>query len=248
MNTSIKKRIKGANTRLGSQVVNSAKTMTAGVLLLACSCVGINVAHAEDKPMDLVDQVLAETQPTIDPSATKFTGDVKFSIYGEGEYDSFLGKSEIWADNWGLSAELKQNDQSDVLGLPKDSSFFNLDVKRRFGNQDKSNIELGVGWQELNIESQLDASGPKVSLAGKYNLLKDFQVYGSTSYFPELEDQIRADNTLSAYEFEAGLLYKPLPSISVKAGYRVFNMELNDPLLEDLESSSGFLLGTDLSW
>lgn len=219
------------------------------LLLLSVMAIMTFPAYAaEDEPMDLVESVLAEGKPSQNQSATKFTGDFKLSVYGEGEYDSFLGKSEVWADNWGLSAELKQNDQSNVLGLPKDSSFFNLDVKRRFGGQNTSNIELGVGWQELNIDSQLDASGPKVSLAGKYNLLKDFQVYGSTSYFPELEDQLKADNTLSAFEFEAGLLYKPLPSVSVKAGYRVFNLDLEDPILEDLGSTSGFLLGTDLSW
>ncbi len=221
---------------------------------LACGAVGFTASAqlTEERPLDLVEQVLAEgrakTSASEASAATKFTGDFNVSVYGEGEYDSFLGKSELWADNWGLSAQLKQNDQSDFVGLPKDSSFFNLDVKRRFGSQDKSNIELGLGWQELNIESQLEASGPKVSLAGKYNLLKDFQVYGSTSYFPELEDQLKANSTLSAYEFEAGLLYKPLPSMSVKAGYRVFNLELEDPVLQELGSTSGFLLGTDLSW
>jgi len=211
-----------------------------------------NIAYSADDPMDLVESVLAEKQPSLDsskPNITQFTGDFNIvSVYGEEDYNAFLGKSEIWADKWGVSAEFNQNDQISVLGFPKDSSFFNLDIKRRFGSQDKSNIELGVGWQELNIDSQLDASGPKLSLAGQYNLLKGFQVYGSTSYFPELEDQALTDTSLSAYEFEAGLLYKPLPSISVKAGYRVFNLDLEDPLLEDLGSTSGFLLGTDLSW
>lgn len=219
------------------------------VTLLTSSILAAGSAFAaDDAPLDLVDSVLSESKPFSILNAKKVTSDFNVSVYGEGEYDSFLGKSEIWADNWGVSAELKQNDQSDILGLPKESSFFNLDVKRRFGSQDKSNIELGLGWQELNIDSQLDASGPKVSVAGKYNLLKDFQVYGSTAYFPELEDQLKADSTLTAYEFEAGLLYKPLPSISVKAGYRVFNLDLEDPMLEDLGSTSGFLLGTDLSW
>ncbi|MCH2190840.1 MAG: hypothetical protein MK188_07950 [Gammaproteobacteria bacterium] len=203
---------------------------------------------AEDAPMDLVDSILAENAPPLIANPIKLSGDFDILLNENGEKDSFLGKSEIWSDNWGVSAQLKQNEQSNVLGLPKDSSFFNLDVKRRFGTQDKSNIELGLGWQSLNIESQLDASGPKLSLSGTYNLLKDFQVYGATSYFPELEDTLKSDQSLSAYEFEAGLLYKPLPSVSLKAGYRVFNLDLEDPTLEELGSTSGFLLGTDLSW
>jgi len=174
--------------------------------------------------------------------------DVNVSVFGDSEYDSFLGKSEIWGDKWGVSAKLLQNDNDDVFGLPADSQYFNLDVKRRlFGDQDKSNIELGLGWQELNIDSQLDASGPKVSVSGRYSIFDSFQVYGLTSYFPELEDNIE-ETDVTAYEIEAGLLYKPLPSLSLKAGYRVFSLDLEDPVIEELGSSSGFLLGTDLSW
>jgi len=120
--------------------------------------------------------------------------------------------------------------------------------RRLFGDKDRSNLELGLGWQQLDINSQLDASGPKVSVSGRYSLFDDaFQVYGLTSYFPELIDNtIEADVT--GYEIEAGLLYKPLPSLSLKAGYRVFSLDLDDSVVEDLGSSSGFLLGTDLSW
>lgn len=226
-----------------------------------CACI-VSVfisasTYAQSTPLDLVDSILAESAPTLGSSIgsnqifstpIRVSGDFNILPNEAGLHESFLGKSEIWANKWGVSAQLKQTEQNSIIGLPKDSSFFNLDVKRRFGSHDKSNIELGLGWQSLSIDSQLDASGPKVSLSGKYNILKDFQVYGATSYFPELEDTITADKSLSAYEFEAGLLYKPLPSVSLKAGYRVFNLDLEDPILEELGSTSGFLLGTDLSW
>ena len=245
--SSTKKESSTSQVAFSKRWLGCAATLVAGALIF--SGAGISSLHAaEDEPMDLVESVLAEGKLSLFPNVSKITSDFNVLVYGEGESDSFLGKSEIWADNWGVSAELKQSEQTNILGLPKDSSFFNLDVKRRFGSQDKSNIELGLGWQELNIDSQLDASGPKVSLAGRYNLLKDFQLYGSTSYFPELEDQTKADSSLTAFEFEAGLLYKPIPSVSLKAGYRVFNLDLDDPNLEELGSTSGFLLGTDLSW
>ena len=146
-----------------------------------------------------------------------------------------------------MSAKFLDNDANDIFGLPQDSQYFNLDVKRRFGNKDKSNLELGLGWQELNIDSQFDASGPKVSLEGRLKFLKSFQLYGATSYLPELEENLN-DNTATGYEFEAGLLYSPLPSLSLKAGYRVFNLDLEDPKIEELGSSTGFLLGSDWSW
>lgn len=182
------------------------------------------------------------------PNLMWLSDDVSVAVFGDESYNSFLGKSEIWADKWGVSAELLQNDNDDVFGLPSDSQYFNFDVKRLvLGSQDKSNLELGLGWQELDIDSQLDASGPKVSLSGRYNVFKSLQVYGATAYFPELEDSIQ-NYELKAFEIEAGLSYTPIPSLSLKAGYRVFSLDLEDPIIEDLGSSSGFLLGTDLSW
>jgi len=140
-----------------------------------------------------------------------------------------------------------QNDRDNVFGYPQDSEFFNLDVKRRFGSRDKSNFELGLGWQEFNIDSQLQASGPRVSLSGRLNVFSSFQVYGLTSYFPELEDDLQTSD-VTAFEVEAGVLYSPLPSLSLKAGYRHFSLDLEDPVIEELGSTSGFLLGTDWNW
>ena len=207
-------------------------------LFISLTLINSNAAHAQTEGDPLVPK----------PNLMWLSDDVNVSAFGDGEYSSFLGKSEIWTNNWGLSAKLLQNDNNDVFGLPKDSSYFNFDVKHRlFGSQDKSNLELGLGWQEMSIDSQLDASGPKVSLSGRYNVVRSVQLYGLTSYFPELEDELQ-DGEATGYEIEAGLLYKPLPSWSFKAGYRVFSLDLEDPIIEELGSSSGFLLGTDLSW
>jgi len=131
--------------------------------------------------------------------------------------------------------------------MPADSEYFNFDVKRRFGAKDKSNFQLGLGWQEFNINEQMQASGPKLSMSGRYSLNDTIQLYGETAYFPELEEQI-SDLSTSGFEFEAGVLYQPIPSISLKAGYRKFSIDMDDPIIESLGSSSGFLLGTDLSF
>ncbi|MFT6408837.1 MAG: opacity protein-like surface antigen [Arenicella sp.] len=195
-----------------------------------------------------VDAQVEENPLSPKPNLMWLSDDVNVSVFGDGEYDSFLGKSEIWTNNWGVSAKLLQNDNNDVFGQPRDSKYFNFDVKHRvLGSQGKSNLELGLGWQQMNIDSRLDASGPKLSLSGRYDVLRSVQVYGLTSYFPELEDELR-DGEATGYEIEAGLLYKPLPSWSLKAGYRVFSLDLEDSIVEELGSSSGFLLGTDLSW
>ena len=179
------------------------------------------------------------------PELNSFNGQSSLTVFDRT--DSFLGSSEIWLNQWGVSGTLFENKSSDVFGLPSDSQYFNVNIKRRFGSKNRSNLELGLGWQELNIESELDASGPRVSLEGHVKILPSFEFYGSTSYFPELDDSIN-DSTATAYELEAGLLYSPLPSLSLKAGYRVFNLDLDEPNIRQIDSSAGFLLGSDWRW
>ena len=193
------------------------------------------------------DELLDPIQLDNKPSLMWLSTDLNVSSFSDSSYNSFLGSGEVWSNNWGVSASLLQNDSDDVFGLPQDSEFLNLDVKRRFGGEDKSNLQLGFGWSELNIDEQIEASGPSLSLSGRLNIIDNFKVYGATAYFPELDDSLN-DNDATAFELEAGLLYQPVPYISVKAGYRVFELDLEDPIIEDLGSSSGFLLGTDLSW
>ena len=185
--------------------------------------------------------------PGSKPSLLWLSDDVNLSAIEGMEYESFLGSGEIWGDNWGFSAKLLENNDDDVFGMPADSEYFNFDVKRRFGAKDKSNFQLGLGWQEFNINEQMQASGPKLSMSGRYSLNDTIQLYGETAYFPELEEQI-SDLSTSGFEFEAGVLYQPIPSISLKAGYRKFSIDMDDPIIESLGSSSGFLLGTDLSF
>jgi len=153
----------------------------------------------------------------------------------------------LWLSN--VSTELIENDQSNIFSLPADSEYFNVDVKRKFGQNNNFNFEVGLGWQEFSIDSQIDASGPRLSLEGNYKLFKSFQLYGSTAYLPDLDDSI-SDNSASAFQIEAGLLYSPRSALSLRAGYRVFELDLGlgDSGIEDLGSTSGFLFGSDLSW
>ncbi|MBX2849790.1 MAG: hypothetical protein KTR16_15815 [Acidiferrobacterales bacterium] len=209
---------------------------------LACLLAALfSVAYA---PLALAD----DESSKLKSSLMWLSDDIGGSNFDDSQYNSFFGKSELWGDRWGVSANVMQNDKNDVFGFPDDSQFFNLDVKRRFGSRDKSNVELGLGWQELNIDSILEASGPRVSLGGKLNLFSSFQVYGTTSYFPELADDLE-NNDGTAYEVEAGVLYSPFPSVSLKAGYRHFSLDIEEnSFIEEIGSSSGFLLGTDWSW
>lgn len=227
-------KLKHNHTASLSVIKGAIKALVCSGLAMVALLMVVN-AHADDEVSQLK------------PSLMWLSDDVNVSAFDDSQYESFLGKGEYWGDKWGITAKLLQNDNDDVFGYPEDSKFFNLDVKRRFGSRDKSNFELGLGWQEFDIESYLEASGPRLSLSGRLNLFSSFQLYGLTSYFPELEDEIQ-NNNATAYEVEAGFLYSPIPSISLKAGYRHFSLDLDDSYIDEIGSSSGFLLGTDWSW
>jgi opacity protein-like surface antigen len=232
-----------------NELWNGISQKATGMVCLSCALFAmilINSSLLIDNAMAADDDQALQNRPSL----MWLSGDTNVSVFDDSEYSSFLGKGEYWSDNWGITANLMQNQNNDVFGLPHDSEYFNLDVKRRFGSKDSSNFQLGLGWQELTIESLLEASGPKVSISGRLNLdstLASLQLYGLTSYFPELEDELQ-NNDATAFEVEAGLLYQPLPSVSLKAGYRYFALDLEDQEIEKLGTTSGFLIGTDWSW
>ena len=118
-----------------------------------------------------------ESPLTIKPNILWLSNDINLSVPDNTAYDSFLGSGEVWYKKWGVSTELIENDQSNIFSLPADSEYFNVDVKRKFGQNNNFNFELGLGWQEFSIDSQLDASGPRLSLEGNYKLFKSFQLY-----------------------------------------------------------------------
>ncbi len=220
----------------------NGSSMTKTMALLSCLFVFSGISSLANAQSQIDDDLLGSK-----PSLLWLSDDVNVAAVDGVEYESFLGAGELWGENWGVTAKLLENNQEDIFGMPADSEYFNFDVKRRFGSKGRSNFELGLGWQELNIDQQFEASGPKLSLSGRYSFTGSFQLYGETAYFPELEEQITDLNT-SGFEIEAGVLYQPFPSISLKAGYRMFSIDIDDPIIEDLGSSSGFLLGTDLSF
>lgn len=214
--------------------------LTMGRALMVCCLSWLALVHTAS-----ADDTVFDYQPNL----MWLSSDLSVPAFDRSNsYDSsFLGSGEIWSKNWGLSTQLLENDNQ-VFGLPDDSSILSFDVKRRFSVRDNSLIEVGLGWQEFNIESLLESSGPRISLGGSFEFGNAFTVYGSTAWYPDVEDDFRPKQSGQAYELEAGVLYKPLPSLSLKAGYRQFSLDSSDRLLDELGSNSGFLLGSDLSW
>lgn len=170
------------------------------------------------------------------------------------QYDSFISQTDVWNNDWGFSGKLLQNDD-DLFGIPDNSAYLNIDVKRRFLGNSNNFLAVGLGWQDIDIESRdadsrLEVSGPKLSLEGQFNLFRSMKLYGQTAWFPEM-DSTYQEEPASGYEFEAGVMVSPLPALSLKAGFRHFELKYDtdtDNSSDSIGSTSGFLLGSDFSW
>ena len=134
-----------------------------------------------------------------------------------------------------------------LLGAPKNSELFNVDVNRQlFRSKNKKDyLAFGLGWQSIDVDNSIDADGLRLSLLGKYSLAKRLQVYGTSSWFPEYVGS--SDSSLSGYDLEAGLLFQPRKSLSLQAGFRFYDFGKGSSSLNDVGSSI-FTLGTKLSF
>ena len=161
---------------------------------------------------------------------------------------SFSSGGEYWTKNkWGISGNFSSNDESVLLGAPKNSELLNIDINRQLlRSKNKENyLAVGLGWQSVDVDDSVDADGVRLSLLGKYSLAKRIQFYGTSSWFPE--EIGSSDSSLSGYNLEAGLLYKPKSRLSLQAGFRFYDYRNGSSSVENTGSSI-FTLGTKLSF
>ena len=154
---------------------------------------------------------------------------------------------QVWiADKWGLQGGLYSNDLDNGLG---ETDYFNIDVYRRWLSlTDHNYIAFGLGWEDIDIGSGLNISGPRLSIKGQVGLGSLISLYGHSTWLPSLDDAtgIRDPNGL---EVEAGLQISPFPFLSLRAGYRKFDLDFkSDDGSSNTSSSSGLILGGGIHW
>ena len=162
-------------------------------------------------------------------------------------FDSVLGSNkELWLDNkWGLQGSLYSGDLENAGA--NDSEHLSLDVKRRFLNlTDKTFLAVGLGWQDIDMHIGGASSGPRILLEGRWGLNENLSLYGATAWLPYLDD-ISAGSNVAGSELEAGVAYEPLPYLSLRAGYRRFDLDYNNSRgISRNSSSSGIMLGAGI--
>lgn len=142
---------------------------------------------------------------------------------------------------WGLKGPM--------YGAPDESAnATGFDFKREvLSFADRSFLSIGLGWNELELEDGDDSSGLRFSVEGHWGIGSTWSLYGQSVWIPELEDtDDRAQMTGNG--FEAGVAFRPLPNISLRAGYRAFRIDFTDGRtgIDDSASSSGVLLGAGI--
>lgn len=157
-------------------------------------------------------------------------------------------RAETWWDQkWGVRGGLSLSDIDD--SQLEDRHRFNFDVKRRLiSPTDNTFIAAGLGWENLRLENGENSQGVRLSLEGRLGLGGFATLYGESILLPNLDD---ADGyrDLSATEFEAGVVFDPLPFVSIRAGYRQFELDYNLSSGRSGESSSqGIIIGTGIHW
>ena len=111
---------------------NSGQVRVSG-LVSAKGFLSVLFAFAIAPSIATADDELFEAKPSL----MWLSNNTQISVFDTNTaYDSFVGNGEFGIDNWSVSANLLQNEDNDVFGLPENSEYFNLDVKRRFGGKD----------------------------------------------------------------------------------------------------------------
>jgi len=162
-------------------------------------------------------------------------------------FESVLGSNkELWLNNkWGLQGSLYSGDFESTGA--NSAEHLSLDVKRRFlNNADRTFFAVGVGWQDIDLHIGGASSGPRILLEGRWGFNDTLSLYGATAWLPYLDD-ISAGSNVAGSELEAGVAYEPLPYLSLRAGYRRFDLDYDNRRgASGNSSSSGLMLGAGI--
>jgi putative salt-induced outer membrane protein YdiY len=151
-----------------------------------------------------------------------------------------------WSRNWGVR-KAHHPYRLGEAGIDA-SEHLSIDFKRRFFSlTNNSFVALGAGWQAIDLESGESSSGLRLTAEGRFELGDEVSVYGQTSWLPDL-DGFGSHSRLEGQEFEAGLIYDPAPSISLKLGFRRFRLGYEHEGIPGSAESEGIILGAGYRW
>ena len=148
--------------------------------------------------------------------------------FSDTELDAGTGGiyGELWLSNkWGIRANYYRNPFEDTRF--ESSGQLNLDIKRRFlSPTDNSYFAIGLGYENLDLKNSGSSSGPRLVADGRLGLVGILYFYGQFAWIPVLQSFDNVDD-IEARETEFGLVLDPLPFLSLRLGYRNYDIDHN---------------------
>lgn len=154
-----------------------------------------------------------------------------------------------WLNNkWQGQSSLYKTKSLDV-GLP-DTSQWSVDITRRLlSGKQNTYLAMGLGWNDIEMAAGESSSGMRFIAEGRVGIYGPAYIFGQAALSPWMTNLGQLVDPFGK-ELEIGLAVDPLPSLSVRAGYRGYWLDSAEPSSEtSLRSQTdGFFIGGGLRW
>ena len=168
---------------------------------------------------------------------------------GAGSMDAGAlgGHVDVWFGAWGAKLSVFDS-ELDTL-TERDASFFSVDIKRRLVSvTDNNYLALGLGWEDIDLALGDSSSGVRLVAEGQFAPLPILHLYGQIAWMPELSDA-GGRTDLEGREWEIGAALTPFPFLSLRGGWRQFDLDFRrGEGGKGSSKSSGPIFGAGVHW
>ena len=125
-----------------------------------------------------------------------------------------------------------------------------VDIKRQFFSRAANTyLAMGLGWDDIGLSNDDSTHGMRLVAEGRVGVYGPAYIFGQAALAPWMSDTASFIDPFGK-EIELGVGFQPLPTMSFKAGYRSYWLDLmnleNDALQRN--QSDGFYIGGGLNW
>jgi hypothetical protein len=133
------------------------------------------------------------------------------------------GTAEIWLfERWGARVGLYEAEFAD---LDEEVSYTSADLLAKILKLSRNNyVAVGVGWEDIELASVVETSGPRFVAEGRVGLGGLVYGYAQVAYLADL-DEFDGGEDVDGTEFDLGIVVEPLPFLTLRAGYRNTTIE-----------------------
>ena len=99
----------------------------------------------------------------------------------------------------------------------------------------------------MQLDTGGNTDGVRLSLEGRIGLLGFVSLYGQSVWMPSMSS-VDGYSDISGHELQTGVLFEPLPFLTLRAGFRQLDLDYESNGASGLTKSNGIILGTGIHW